>query len=132
MDSGVVPAFGKSPPRSIFFIRHMKTKNYSDYTMRQKYAGGKFFRVDLEVHLGIEGNHHQLKPWALKYRYATHIKCQLLKGDAYDHRYGSRGTSVCTGIFGLLDIPEPSMPVAEKIEKAMNMSMATQAEVQPF
>jgi hypothetical protein len=115
----------------------MKTKNYSDYVMRQRYAGGKFFRVELEVHLGIDESDyatlgHQFKPWASKYRYATHIKCKLLKGDAYEYRYGSRGNNVCSGLFGLLDIPEPSMPVAEKIIKAMNMNMATQAEVQPF
>lgn len=129
IDSGIVPPHFSKPPKAIFFIVDSRVRQYADWTMRQRYDGGKFFRIEMTIEL--EYVEEPLQPWARKYARSPHMKCVMLRGDSYEHRYSSRGSSVCDGIYGLLDTPECTMHMAEKIRTAMNASMATQAQLKP-
>jgi|19_taG_2_1085344.scaffolds.fasta_scaffold00823_9 hypothetical protein len=127
VDSGIVPPYYQNPKAQIYIV-DTSLRDQKDYTDRQKYAGGKYFRVDLQIRLSMEDDYCAL--WQRKYQHANHIVCRILRGDSFAYRSGGLLT-VCEGVYSLLDTPDATPKLAEKIRIVMNSWMATQLKIDP-
>jgi hypothetical protein len=147
-DCGITPPQPTSSPIATFFIVSTIRRDYHfpgiDWVQSQKYAGGKYFRVDLTIELELKENHGSSwnpshvnadNPIFRKYLRAVHMKCRVGHGQSFDNRYtlsdSFRQKSVCDGVYGLIDTPNATWEMANKIIAVMHAYSATQAEIDP-
>jgi len=114
-DSGITPSSYKSPPRAIFFLRQSKHYQPNDWVMQQKYDGGGYYtivlKIDNELWNGSSMYH--------KYNGKIFIECKVYYGMSWNSRYKQTRSVVCGGIYSLLDAPDSTEIMAQKIVKSI-------------
>lgn len=125
-DGGVTPGGQLSNPSATFFIVQSGGPVHR--------AKGQFFRVELRIDSQIDGlTIHNLpnRSWIKTYEREPHMVCLVKMGDSALSRWSSHGQEVCSGVFGLINTPDASQKMADKLRVVIDSFLATGAIIHP-
>jgi hypothetical protein len=139
VDGGVTQAvsdFGWGNPRASFFIRQLDYEMPVDWTLRMRaQSGGPYFKVFVRINTFFDDSSISGavvdNEFKRIYDRQPHAVCTMFYGDFWGDRWSTRGKDVCVGVFGLINNPNVSEEIANKMLVVMNSYLTTNTKIYP-